>query len=242
MEVRINIYIYLHNLFSLFTKCFGTGHYERKMKHLENQKEGKRRMKRMGTVDLPQEAFFDILSNKKWRWGTRLDNIKSLFFFGFLVGLQSPLPPPSSSLCTYLLQQSAKRDTCRYSCDSGPVLFRPSPWPQHLRSMVTEIPKTWNMPSICLCEYVKTALLFSIIDCLDLVVARAQSPSAQFSGALVFGSLDYIFHKFSSVNYHIKFSARQFWVVQQLWEAFFLQFADHLPTVCLLTPTSGVSM
>lgn len=44
---------------------FGTGHYERKMKHLENQKEGKRKMKRMGTVDLPQEAFFDILSNKK---------------------------------------------------------------------------------------------------------------------------------------------------------------------------------
>lgn len=41
------------------------GHYERKMKHLENQKEGKRRMKKMGTVDLPQEAFFEILSNKK---------------------------------------------------------------------------------------------------------------------------------------------------------------------------------
>ncbi|PPQ64103.1 hypothetical protein CVT24_008920 [Panaeolus cyanescens] len=41
------------------------GHYERKMKHLENQKEGKRRMKKMGTVDLPQEAFFDILSTKK---------------------------------------------------------------------------------------------------------------------------------------------------------------------------------
>ncbi|KAF8912048.1 translation factor GUF1, mitochondrial [Gymnopilus junonius] len=40
------------------------GHYERKMKHLENQKEGKRRMKKMGTVDLPQEAFFEILSNK----------------------------------------------------------------------------------------------------------------------------------------------------------------------------------
>ncbi|KAF8077727.1 translation factor GUF1, mitochondrial [Lyophyllum atratum] len=41
------------------------GHYERKMKHLENQKEGKRKMKKMGKVDLPQEAFFDILSNKK---------------------------------------------------------------------------------------------------------------------------------------------------------------------------------
>ncbi|KAK0196836.1 P-loop containing nucleoside triphosphate hydrolase protein [Armillaria mellea] len=37
------------------------GHYERKMKHLDNQKEGKRRMKKVGTVELPQEAFFDIL-------------------------------------------------------------------------------------------------------------------------------------------------------------------------------------
>lgn len=56
--------IYLRSLF-LFIEILDTGHYERKMKHLENQKEGKRRMKRMGTVDLPQEAFFDILSNKK---------------------------------------------------------------------------------------------------------------------------------------------------------------------------------
>jgi len=41
------------------------GHYERKMKHLENQKDSKRRMKRVGTVELPQEAFFDILSTKQ---------------------------------------------------------------------------------------------------------------------------------------------------------------------------------
>ncbi|ETW86138.1 hypothetical protein HETIRDRAFT_100331 [Heterobasidion irregulare TC 32-1] len=40
------------------------GHYERKMKHLENQKESKRRMKRFGSVELPQEAFFDILRTK----------------------------------------------------------------------------------------------------------------------------------------------------------------------------------
>ncbi|RXW18968.1 hypothetical protein EST38_g6886 [Candolleomyces aberdarensis] len=40
------------------------GHYERKMKHLENQKESKRRMKRLGKVELPQEAFFSLLSNK----------------------------------------------------------------------------------------------------------------------------------------------------------------------------------
>ena len=66
MEVRINISFSQFNTFVY--EMLGTGHYERKMKHLENQKEGKRRMKRMGTVDLPQEAFFDILSNKKWRW------------------------------------------------------------------------------------------------------------------------------------------------------------------------------
>ncbi|KAI0957857.1 Translation factor guf1 mitochondrial [Taiwanofungus camphoratus] len=41
------------------------GHYERKLKHLQNQKEGKRRMKKIGTVELPQEAFFEILSTKR---------------------------------------------------------------------------------------------------------------------------------------------------------------------------------
>ncbi|KAL7283767.1 hypothetical protein ACG7TL_003204 [Trametes sanguinea] len=38
------------------------GHYERKLKHLNNQKESKRKMKRVGKVDLPQEAFYDLLS------------------------------------------------------------------------------------------------------------------------------------------------------------------------------------
>ncbi|OCH88190.1 GTP-binding protein lepa [Obba rivulosa] len=41
------------------------GHHERKLKHLNNQKESKKRMKRVGTVDLPQEAFYDMLKTGK---------------------------------------------------------------------------------------------------------------------------------------------------------------------------------
>ncbi|KAJ7219510.1 P-loop containing nucleoside triphosphate hydrolase protein [Mycena pura] len=41
------------------------GHVERKMKQLEIQKEGKKRLKRMGNVDIPQDAFFEIMSSKK---------------------------------------------------------------------------------------------------------------------------------------------------------------------------------
>jgi translation elongation factor EF-4 len=49
--------------FPLLIRC--AGHHERKLKHLNNQKESKKRMKRVGKVDLPQEAFFDLLSTKK---------------------------------------------------------------------------------------------------------------------------------------------------------------------------------
>jgi len=41
------------------------GHYERKMKHLERQKEGKKLMKRVGNIELPQAAFYDMLKTKQ---------------------------------------------------------------------------------------------------------------------------------------------------------------------------------
>lgn len=75
------------------------GHYERKMKHLNKQKEGKKRLKSLaGNIQVPQSAFYEVLSTRPRSYSTQVDRIN----------FEEHVPPlPPADLAIPPIQQPA---------------------------------------------------------------------------------------------------------------------------------------